>query len=81
MTYGGESLRRSSQQRMGRLGRRRWFEVQLDHVADAREECTHSLRYVLWFNAMRWTYNNLPVRSRMDPDATLLLPKRSIWKP
>jgi hypothetical protein len=41
---------------------------------------THGLWYVLGLNAMHRTYNNLPVRSRMDPDATLFLPERCIRK-
>ena len=80
MTCEGESLRHSFQQRTGGLRRCGWFEIQLDHMADTREECTHGLGYVLGLNAMRRTNDNLPIRSRMDPDATLFLPNRSIWK-
>ena len=37
-------------------------------------------RYVFGFNAMDRTCNDLPFRSHLDPDATLLLPTRSIGK-
>jgi hypothetical protein len=80
MTCEGESLRHSFQQRTGGLRRCGWFEIQLHHVTDAREECTHTLRYVFGFNAMDRTCNDLPFRPHLDPDATLLLPTRSIGK-
>jgi hypothetical protein len=78
VTCESESLRHSFQECTGGLRRRDWFEVQFDHVTDARQESTHSLRDVFWFNAMYRTCNDLPFRSHLDPDATLFLPTRSI---